>query len=166
MNGLNQNYMIVSNQIKELRDDNKRLVKRISDLENQLAATKEEIKLLQEHIFGFEDKSQIASSDFNQNELGLSEPFVFYKLSNEELSVLAAMNNKTSEKIQSTPITDFRITEKGGKVVLKQYIGNSVDVVIPDKITDIAPMAFEDCKSIKSIILPTTIKTIRNNKAC
>ena len=45
--------------------------------------------------------------------------------------------------------------------VLKKYIGNDADVVIPDGITTIESSAFRNCTTLKSILLPETLKEIK-----
>ena len=68
----------------------------------------------------------------------------------------------------ANPASDFtyQIGNKG--VIITKYIGNSNDVIIPNKIegkkvTQIGEMAFVNCMSLKSVKIPNSVISIGNN---
>jgi len=52
---------------------------------------------------------------------------------------------------------DFEI--KNGKLI--KYHGNDKEVIIPDDVTIIESEAFRDCKSLISVMIPDSVKSIR-----
>ena len=57
-----------------------------------------------------------------------------------------------------SPLTDFEI-EDG---VLKNYIGNAEQVVIPNSVTSIGDGAFSGCDSLAEIVIPNSVTSIGN----
>lgn len=53
-------------------------------------------------------------------------------------------------------IKDF-VIEKG---ILKKYIGNDAEVVIPDGVSCIGEGAFQNCESLTSVTIPNSVKSI------
>ena len=53
-------------------------------------------------------------------------------------------------------IKDFVI--KDG--VLKKYVGDEVNVIVPDEVKEIGTSAFKECKKIETIVLPDGLETI------
>ncbi|MGM9532166.1 leucine-rich repeat protein, partial [Intestinibacter sp.] len=58
--------------------------------------------------------------------------------------------------VKSETNSDF-VIENG---VLKEYKGESEDVVIPEEVTAIGDNAFKNCDTIESIVIPSTVKSI------
>ena len=54
----------------------------------------------------------------------------------------------------------FKVVPAGKDKILQKYTGEEASVVIPDNITIIAPFAFENCSSLRTIEFPPTIKSI------
>lgn len=53
--------------------------------------------------------------------------------------------------------------KKGFKIrkgVLKQYVGSSPDVIIPDTVTTIGEQAFEGCSFLTSVSIPNSVTVI------
>lgn len=55
-------------------------------------------------------------------------------------------------------ISESSMVIKNG--VLKNYIGNGGEVVIPDGVTEIAAKAFENCTQLESVFIPTSVKKV------
>lgn len=65
-----------------------------------------------------------------------------------------------AELVQSNDSdSDFEIDEKG---VLTDYNGNDSDVVIPDGVTAIGSYAFAGCDTIMSVIIPKSVKKLKD----
>lgn len=47
--------------------------------------------------------------------------------------------------------------------MLKKYVGNDENIVIPVGINTIGPRAFENCKSLTSVLIPGSVKMIGAN---
>ncbi len=66
--------------------------------------------------------------------------------------------------------SEFVIEESGYSGIIKAYLGNETNVVVPDTVngivpTDIGPMVFNN-SNIESIVLPDTVETICSNAFC
>jgi hypothetical protein len=59
-------------------------------------------------------------------------------------------------EIKMSDLKDF-VIENG---VLRKYIGEGGDVVIPDGVTDIGYEAFNNCRTITSITMPDSVTEI------
>jgi len=58
-------------------------------------------------------------------------------------------------------ISEFKITEKDGEIILEKYNGSSKFVEIPENITVIGESAFADC-DLWSVTIPQSVKRIEN----
>ncbi len=59
---------------------------------------------------------------------------------------------------KATPTEDFDMSEDG--TIVYAYKGTAEEVVVPEGVIFIAPEAFKDNKTLKRVVLPTTIKAI------
>jgi len=66
-----------------------------------------------------------------------------------------AITNYTMVNVYSAPNNDFIV--RGG--VLEKYNGQSIDVVVPDFVVDIASDAFVGCR-LRSIVIPGSVKNL------
>lgn len=60
---------------------------------------------------------------------------------------------------RQTPVQDNFITDMSGKVIFKCN-NNATNIEIPDGVTDIMDLAFENCSSLISITIPKTVSRI------
>ncbi len=57
-------------------------------------------------------------------------------------------------------ITDFKDFIIDGDGVLKEYLGDGGDIVIPDGVKVIASDAFQNCENIRTLLIPDSVETI------
>jgi len=53
---------------------------------------------------------------------------------------------------------DFRISDG----ILLKYIGNNLDIIIPDSIISIGSYAFRDYKDLKSVTIPGSVQALES----
>ncbi len=70
---------------------------------------------------------------------------------------------KDGESYLSTTDDGFILYNDGTKIALIGYVGNKDDIVIPDNVTEINSYAFYENRNIRTVKIPTSVKTIDTN---
>ncbi len=81
----------------------------------------------------------------------------------EQLKIKLSKIEKDKGNLQNkntdvSPSSNF-IIEKN---ILKKYVGNEIEVNIPNEIKEIGAYAFSGCNSLKKLIMPNSVKQIKN----
>lgn len=89
-------------------------------------------------------------------------PFIVEKAINNFNTVNNVTNNIKADVVNVYENTnkDFVIKAR----VLEKYIGEDIDVIIPDNVTIIGDEAFQGCGGIRSVIVPESVYEIKEGK--